>query len=464
MARPFTITRENLAPLLMRRGPVSASEMAAALGVNRTTIVRGLSVFGDDLVSMGATRRARYALRRQIANAGSNWPIYQIDETGRARPWARVEALQQRRWRILWEGTPPAWAAEFSDQEGVWNGYPLFLGDVRPQGFLGQAIARRVSLSHTVPEDSRTWSDEHIMIYLQAAGEDLPGSLVVGDECLRRALEHAVYQREAFVTPISERAIRYPSAALHIAETAPGSSAGGEQPKFLTSVRNETGELHPVLVKFSPPLDQPASQRWGDLLLCEYYAHQVLAEHGLAMPGAEILDAANRRFLEVPRFDRVGAGGRRGVISLNALQDSAVGSGERNWPLAAMDLQRLGLVDAAGIGTIRHLHAFGELIGNTDMHTANLSFWMENNVPFRVAPAYDMLPMLWAPGPQGEITERNFAPAPPLPVALEAWRNAAGWAVEFWSRVLGDSRLSPAFRDIANGAQAVLRKLRGYVG
>ena len=62
MARPAQITRENLTPLLMARGPVSATELAAALGVNRTTIVRAIPDFGDELVTFGATRSTRYAL------------------------------------------------------------------------------------------------------------------------------------------------------------------------------------------------------------------------------------------------------------------------------------------------------------------------------------------------------------------------------------------------------------------
>lgn len=66
MARPAQITREVLGPLLRSRGPVSAPESAATLAVNRTTIARTLARFGDKLVTMGATRSTRYALRRQL--------------------------------------------------------------------------------------------------------------------------------------------------------------------------------------------------------------------------------------------------------------------------------------------------------------------------------------------------------------------------------------------------------------
>ena len=105
---------------------------------------------------------------------------------------------------------------------------------------------------------------------------------------------------------------------------------------------------------------------------------------------------------------------------LEALHGAAVATvARRDWPTAALELQQQGLIDAAALATIRRLHAFGELIGNSDMHFGNLAFWLDDTLPFRVAPAYDMLPMLWALGLQGEIAELTFSPAPPLPAARE---------------------------------------------
>ena len=463
MARPTQITREILAPLIRARGPVSATELAAALGVNRTTIVRALVEFGDELVTMGATRSTRYALRRPVWIAGNRWPIYSVDESGQARLWAELEALHERRWRILWAGVPPAWADRFSNREGLWEGFPFFLAGVRPQGFLGRAITMQISRSLPVPEDPRRWGDDDTLVYLQAAGEDLPGSQVVGDDCLRRALARSVFPESGNLIAGTEREIRYPEMARLAASALPGTSAGGEQPKFLTTVREDRGGFSPVLVKFSPPMDQAPGRRWADLLLCEFHAHEVLVENGLATAGARIIDAAGRRFLEVPRFDRVGASGRRGVISLESLHAAAVASvARRDWPTAALELQQEGLVDAEAVATVRRLHAFGELIGNTDMHFGNLAFWLEDTLPFQLAPAYDMLPMLWAPGLQGEIVERTFCPAPPLPVAQEQWREAMGWAAEFWDRVAADSRLSADFMHFANEARVTLQRLNAY--
>jgi predicted ArsR family transcriptional regulator len=56
MARNPQITRDSLVPLIRAQGPVSATELAAALRVNRTTIVRVLSDFGDELMTVDFVR------------------------------------------------------------------------------------------------------------------------------------------------------------------------------------------------------------------------------------------------------------------------------------------------------------------------------------------------------------------------------------------------------------------------
>lgn len=458
MARPPQITKDVLRPLLMLRGPVSATELAAILRVNRTTIGRALPDFGEELVTLGATRSSRYLLRRSVRNAGHRWPIYRIDETGQAHEWAELEALHERHWRIQWAAAPPAWADHFLRPDGLWDGFPFFLNELRPQGFLGRVMARQMASLLVLPDDLNRWSDEDTLVFLQAASEDLPGNLVIGDGNLRRALARSLAE-----TTIGSTA-HYPLLAREAANNQPGSSAGGEHPKFLTTLRSETRDFQAVLVKFSPPMDQPVGQRWADLLLGESHALTLLAEVNLAEPGARIVDLEDRRFLEVPRFDRCGRGGRRGVVSLASLQASLLDSYPRTWPEAALGLLRAGVIQPDALETIQRLHAFGELIGNNDMHLGNLAFWLEDSLPFRVAPIYDMLPMLWAPGSQGEMTERPFAPLPPLPVAVEAWREAAGWAELFWERVTGDARISDGFARRAQECLTTVKNLRHHVG
>lgn len=463
MARPPQITRENLVPLIRARGPISATELAALLRVNRTTIARTLRDFGGDLVTLGATRSTRYLLRRGIRNIGSRWPIFRIDENGRAGDWAELEALHERSWRVNWVGAPPEWADHFTEPNGLWSGFPFFLGDVRPQGFLGRAIASRISRALALPEDLRRWSDDDIVVYLQAAGEDLPGNVVLGEDCLRQALAGSADLPTGRVMEADQWETFYPRQAMEISQSLPGSSAGGEQPKFLVTMHDGNGIFHPVLVKFTAPLEQETGRRWADLLVCEFHAHEVLAAAGLSNPGTRLLNAGGRRFLEIPRFDRRGSSGRLGVVSLEALSAASVGLA-RDWSTAAGELHRHGLIDETSVAIIQRLQAFGELIGNSDMHPGNLAFFLGDTLPLQVTPCYDMLPMQWAPGAQGEIVSRPFAPAPPVPSLLEPWRDAAGMAVDFWERVAADPRITPGFARMAEEAGGVVLQLRGHIG
>jgi hypothetical protein len=466
MARPAQLTDADLTLRFQVGGALTAQALATALEVAQPTISRGLARLGESVVALGAARRARYALRRAVRAAGDRWPVYRVDVTGRASEWARVHALHGGV-LVEWAGAAPAWAERALDREGFLDGLPFFLSDLRPQGFLGRQQARRVAEALRLPVDPRSWSDDDTLVFLQAEGDDLPGDLVVGDAPLRRVLARALDGAGTEVTDamVAEgaRAVRYPElAARASAGGAAGSLAGGEQPKFLTALRRDDGAVQAVLVKFSPPMDTPVGRRWADLLAVEAQALTVLAEHGLATAGARVLDAGGRRFLEVTRHDRVGAHGRRGVVSLEALHAAFDGGGvAADWPAAAEALARGELIDVAGLDAVRRLHSFGELIGNADMHFGNLAFWLDDALPFRPTPAYDMLPMGWAPSTQGEVVERVFAPRAPLPGMRPAWSEAAGWAAEFWRRVAADTAVSAEFAEIARRAGAHVERMRG---
>jgi len=458
MARSTNLVREIRAQLLRAREPMSATELSTLLRVNRSTIVRTLPSLGDELLTMGATRSTRYALRRAVRSIGNRWPIYRIDALGQATLWAELEAVHERAWRLRWEGKAPAWARMFQQEHDLWSGFPFFLSDVRPQGYLGRRISAQFSRILALPDELRHWSDDDVLVYLQSAGYDLPGNWVVGDATLRHALASVAPLSTENVIAAEARDVAYPRAAEETASAVRGSSAGGEQPKFLSYVRHTDGSYQAVLVKFSAPVSQDAGRRWADLLACEFHAHEVLAEVGLAMQGACLFDAGGRRFLEIPRFDRYGTRGRRGVVSLESLTAALEGL-PRDWLEGAEILLRNGLLDSESLATIRLLHAFGELIGNSDMHAGNLSFFLDDSMPLRVTPCYDMLPMLWAPGSQGEIVSRRFAPLPPLPMYEDKWLRARQWAEDFWQRVISDSRISEEFRDQANDARKTLRRM-----
>jgi hypothetical protein len=456
MPRSPAITFSDLARRLQAHGPQTAAQLAAGR-VNQTTISRVLTTAAHDaVVQIGAARRARYALRRQIRSS-DRWPVFRINEAGRAEDYCRLEAFFGG-WRVQWPGHAPQWARFVSDQDGWWEGLPFFVGDLRPQGFLGRLLARRLAERLGVREDPNDWTDDETMVFLVAESDDLPGDLVVGEAPLRRALAREPQN----IIDDPERA--YPALTAEIVRgELPGSSAGGEQPKFVAWLRHPSAEPRSVMVKFTPEVNTRPGQRWADLLACEGHALEVLASVGEAQPPGRLIDAAQRRFLELPRFDRVGARGRRGVVSLTAWHGALSLGDAVSWAQAAERYAAAGLISTAALTSIRRRQAFGELIGNSDMHFGNLSFWGRDTLPIEVTPAYDMLPMLWAPVAQGEIVERNFVPLPPTPANSADWLVAASWAERFWERVAADSRISAEFATIARRARETVSTLRARV-
>jgi hypothetical protein len=460
MARPPRLPAKELFSRLQMTGPVSAADLAAGFRVDRSTVTRILGEMGSEIASFGATRRTRYALRRKVRETDATFPLYRIDAAGHAERRGSLEAYHGA-WRTSWEGAAPAWAGHFADPEGLSAGLAGFMRGSAPQGFLGRAQVRRLAGGLQVPDDPVRWSDDDMVVFLHAAGEDMPGDWIVGDACLRRALALQVQPAAETTLAPHQAMTRYPElAARTVTDPLPGGWLGGEQPKFLATLEESGMERRPVLVKFSPPVSQGTGRRWADLLAMEWHALELLADAGLAERAQRLIDAGGRRFLELSRFDRTTTGGRRGTISLAALDGGHSGT----WTERVLNLERIGMVNATAVRDTRRLQAFGELIGNTDLHAGNLAFRMTDALPFELTPAYDMLPMLWAPGPQGELMERTFAPQPPVPAAAEAWREMLSLAREFWNRVIADQRVSREFAATARMAGEVLTRLHERFG
>ncbi len=470
MARPRQVEPSAIALRLQAGGPQSAQVLAAAFRVDRSNISRALvrPELAPCLVRLGTTRGTNYALRRSVRGLGDTFSVRRIDAAGRAQEWAQLIALHGG-WQLRWANPEhaPEWSGALLGLGGYSEGFPFFLGEVRPQGYLGRAIGRGLSLSLNLPPDPRGWSDDDTLVYLQGMGDDLPGDLVVGDVPLRRVQDRVLHPLAAL--PAGERSARYRELANtgSSAVEAPGSSVEGEQPKFLVTLADEVeGDgnraVTPVLVKFTDVLATPTGRRWADLLVAESHALALLHAHGEAHAAPRLLEAGDRFFLETPRYDRVGLHGRCGVVSLRALHDAFDGPDGSQWTSVAAHLRARGLIDEAALRSIWLRHAFGQLIGNTDMHFGNLAFWLDDALPFRLAPAYDMLPMLWAPTPGNATPAPEFAPVPPLPADRELWLEAAGWAEEFWQRVAADARLSPGFAAHARAAGATVARLRAH--
>lgn len=443
----------RLRTALAVRAPAAAADLAGALGVSVPTLHRLLRRLPPgELVGAGKARRARYALRRPLhAGRGllADLPVYAITPEGQAELLAPLAPLQGGGcWMPL---TRSGWPVPDEARDGWWPGLPYPLYDMRPQGYMGRLFARAEHRALGVAPDPQAWSDDDVLHVLSLRGSDTSGNWIVGDDAY--ALWQA--QRQALPPPIAPEATAAAYARLAdeaVASGVPGSSAAGEFPKFAARRSpppgTASGTPH-VLVKFSGAnAASPTVQRWSDLLVCEHLA----LEHAARLPGVQaatsrILQHGGRTFLEVERFDRHGEHGRSPLCSMETANAALLGDASRDWTVLAARLVAQDWLAPEDAQRIAHLWWFGRLIANTDMHLGNLALRPVQG-RLTLAPAYDMLPMLHAPLPGGEVPVRAFEPPLPLPQQRAVWHAAWEVARDFWQAAAGDGCISAGFRAV----------------
>lgn len=421
---------------LRRQGSVlSSADLQRLLGVSQPTVSRALAplIQSGQVQKVGAARSQRYVLARQVPGVGRTVAVVCVDAQGQPAPFARMVALEGGAF----------WVDEVDGEHRSHDGLPWFLDDMRPQGFMGRTFAHahpELQLGH----DPRYWSDDDVLRAMALYGDDLPGNLIVGEAAFARF--HTLPARASRVASADE----YPRLAEQAMQgTHPGSSAGGEQPKFCTITAGR-----PVIVKFSPAGDAPADQRTRDLLVCEHLALHTLAQAGLPAARTQLFMGAGRVFLESERFDRTpvthpGAqAGRIGMVSLQVYNAEYVGDID-NWAATAQRMAERQLLRPGDARTLRLLEAYGQLIANTDRHYGNISLVLDGD-DWALSPTYDMLPMLYAPV-GGELVARDFAQRAlqPSTATLSEWAQAQALAYRFWLAVAQDERVSAPFRAIA---------------
>lgn len=416
---------------LARTQSGSAAELRGRLGVSQATFSRLVSGMGDRLLVVGRARSTRYAARRQAADLEDRIPVCEVGEDGSVRRLARLHA-------VLPEGYYVEPSCEDVDA-AFHRDLPYFLHDLRPAGFLGRIVPRQHP-ELELPADVRLWTANDVLRYATRHGWNLPGSFIIGEAALSLFLRRSAEPPVAI--ELRERRRRYPQLATDVLlGGAAGSSAAGEQPKFLATKAPGVE----VLVKFSAQGRDARSRREADLLIAEHLALRVLEDHGEEAARSELIVASDQVFLEVERFDRVPGAGRRGVLSLFSLDAEYLGS-MKGWTDSVTRLAGLGQVPKSAVHSTRLRELFGRLIGNTDMHAGNLSFFARGSRVLSLAPVYDMLPMLYAGAP---VPGRELAlPAPALGDA-GVWREASRAALELWKASAREARVSASFKKIA---------------
>lgn len=438
----------------LKEGPAKTPSILRQLDISQPTFSRLWATVRDGVV-LGAGKARQYALRRHVQGVDVPIPIFRISEEGGLAPIGYLDVLQGEFYAMIpLEGTG----------YGVFKGMPFFTRDLRPQGFLGRMEPGRNG-DLDLPNNILHWTDEQVLKYISRRSENAAGDLILGNESYARYIE-SFAALEKQVIPAEERAVRYPGMAEDSMQgEPPGSSAGGEQPKFTTVIRREDDEMlvEHVIVKFSPQVDTPSGRRWGDLLICEHLALQVLARNGIAAAKTAILELGSRVFLEVVRFDRVGLRGRLPIATFSAL-DGDLGMMDQNWTAVARELGRLGELSGKDIMTVEILDLFGSFIGNTDKHHGNIAVSWTFERKHRLLDAYDMLPMLYRPNSHGEIIEREWLAVYMGRVELRHLSKCYGMALQFWQDVVNDPRISEDFKGVADRHVKAIRPFAPAAG
>ena len=437
---------------LRRRGVARAADLMRDTGINQPAFSRAVTALREQVLAIGQARARRYALARDVRGLGQALPLYRVDAAGKPGRIGTVHPLDPRGcWVEADVPLPSHLRGERGD--GLYSGLPYFLADMQPQGFMGRGFSRRFP-DLGLPANPATWSDDDALVALARTGDDCTGDLILGDPALERF--YRTQLAEPRTIAMDERESAYAQRAeAAMASGDGGSSAGGEQPKF-TATLEEAGELRQVLVKFSPAGGSPAAGRWADLLACEHIALETLRLAGLPAARSRLLRAVNRTFLEVGRFDRSGAAGRRPALSLLNL-DAEFSGGADQWRLAGDRLAARGWLSGADARTLAALQAYGQFIANSDMHFGNVTLLPGAGETLTLAPTYDMLPMFYAPM-NGEIVRREFVV--PLPAAgREAeWQDSGRLGATFWEAIATDERVSVQFRKTAAQNAATVRR------
>ena len=422
--------------LILGHGPVSAREIAEKTGLSQPTVSRALAALGDEIIRIGAGPSIQYAIRDYSRSFGAV-PVCCVSNAGTIRVLGTLAPVR-----------PAGFVMERADGVAIYSaGLPWWMFDMRPQGYLGRAYASTHAAALGLPPNPDVWTDDGVVRALLSHGHDVVGNLLIGERA-----------RDLFIElpppmPIVDRAGTYPRLAVAAgAGELPGSSAGGEQPKFCAYT--ERGH---VLVKFSAQDDNPVTERWRDLLLAEHIA---LATLGV---GTDVLDVGGQRFLEVSRFDRVGELGRVGMFSLKSLDAEFVGNATAPWPVIVARLAADAHVEQEAVVGSALLWAFGILIGNTDMHTGNLSFVSSHGRPYRLSPAYDMLPMGFAPRSSGSLVDALPPASLTASISGEIWREALRLATAFLGAARGAGGFSPRFAICVNALACHIEEASGRI-
>lgn len=426
--------QKKLLQFLELQGAISSLDIQTHLNVSQATVSRLIAEVADEVVICGKGKSTKYALAHPIGRSPSQQPIWMINEAGIAKRLGTLSFLSKSQMHVEADGVNEVFTPKLDEI------LPWYLSTLKAQGFLGRLLAHELS-ALGVPDNPERWDTEASLIGAIHT-HDAPGAILLGAGApdTPRGLPRLPDENLADTLDVM---------TLDIAKTLPpGSSAGGEQPKFLAS--NQQGDS--FLVKFTPPVGTPFGGRWTDLLRMEALCNDVLSLYGFETAQNSFIQSKTRAYLLSKRFDRPGAHGRLHVVSLGAIHHAFVKGPFANWAATCDALVRQGRLQKSSAEDVHAIAQFGKLIGNSDMHFGNACLFVKGQTlkeivkgQFGLAPVYDMLPMRWRPDQMNGMSD--YTPFEvDYTLANKVTRQAAR---DFWKKVSTDHFTSSALKDVA---------------
>jgi hypothetical protein len=207
-----------LSALRRHNGQSSSLELQAQLGVSQPTASRLLPplLASGQVIKVGTARAQRYVLPRDVPGVGRQVLIHQVLPSGELQAFGTLYLL-------VGDGFWMEEADKAHGQSALHPRLPWFLMDSRPQGFLGRAFEQAHELA--LPPHLAHWNDDHILLALVRAGEDLPGNLLVSATLLDRYLALPLNHSAASV--VTDPARDYPHLVLQPWAVPPRAPARG---------------------------------------------------------------------------------------------------------------------------------------------------------------------------------------------------------------------------------------------
>lgn len=301
--------------------------------------------------------------------------------------------------------------------ESTFRGLPGLLADSLPDRFGNAIIDQYLARQGRAPGDFNPverlcYTGKRGMGALEfrpAINEDLDESVPVQIRELTLLAQEILDYRDSLKTGIGSD----PAAAI-LDIIRVGTSAGGNRPKAVIALNEETGEVRSGqvaaprgfgywILKFDGVRDRSLSDPAGYGRI-EYAYHRMAVDARIEMTECRLLEEGGRAHFMTKRFDRTDGGEKLHLHSLCGLAHFDYNSpGTYSYDEAFRVMRELRL-PYRDIEQLFRRMVFNVVARNQDDHTKNIAFLMDRGGDWRLSPAYDLT---YAYNPGGRYTSSH---------------------------------------------------------